>query len=198
MTVYDQAGERHAREWCGQTLTRLRRPHPAAAPDGTPAPPRPLTEEVIDEASEPPDGEGWDGHLTADDHSREVLGCDPYSPEWEERRAAFLEGAERGAREWHHEMTIEFEAARHTASGPAGMCTWTWSLAPAGDAPPWYIPGAIAARGRARWRFTSPLGYRSADPMWAGLMTRVGVTMNGITSAPVVNSASWAEPLMLT
>ncbi|MBM3980426.1 MAG: hypothetical protein FJ304_09085 [Planctomycetes bacterium] len=50
--------------------------------------------------TEPDEPEGWGGFLSADDHSREILNCEPYSPEWETRHAASVHGTEHGAAQW--------------------------------------------------------------------------------------------------
>ncbi len=60
----------------------------------------PLTHEAIVQAAEPPNGEPWGDWLTADYHSREVLGCEYLSPEWEPRQTAYVQRMKRGADDW--------------------------------------------------------------------------------------------------
>lgn len=70
----------------------------------------PPTEETIEDIARPDEDGGWGGFLTADDHSWEVLNCEPFTDEWRERSDAYGAGAEQGAADWVHLQIIELDA----------------------------------------------------------------------------------------
>lgn len=102
-----QRGYREAQERCTEHFQDMLEPIMA---DGQIIPPPPLTEDLIFQASAPIEDDGWGGWLTADDHSWEVLNCEPFTEEWDERSKAYVDGAERGANDWVSLQLIELDA----------------------------------------------------------------------------------------
>lgn len=70
----------------------------------------PLTEDLVYQIADPSEDGGWGEWLYVDDTGISVLGCEPYSPEWEERLAAYVNGAKRGADDWVALQLIELDA----------------------------------------------------------------------------------------
>lgn len=105
-----QRGYREAQEECAQHLALLIR-YEGLDPSGDEVErEHPLTEEVIEQAADPDEDGGWGGWLTDDDYSREALGCDPFTEEWNERNRAYVRGAEQGADDWVQAQLNEMEA----------------------------------------------------------------------------------------
>jgi hypothetical protein len=107
-------GYRESQEQCAEHLAVMLAPVPGD--DGQLGEARPLTEDAIEQAADPDEDGGWGGWLTADDNSRRVLDCEPFTAEWETRSAAYVEGAHRGAADWVEVQFAELEARKAEAA----------------------------------------------------------------------------------
>ncbi|MBM3979105.1 MAG: hypothetical protein FJ304_02250 [Planctomycetes bacterium] len=75
---------RDAQEHCAEALDGMIGPPEVVFADGPWVSPA-LTDDLIFQCAEPGEPEGWGWFLSAEDHSHELLNCEPFSAEWEPR-----------------------------------------------------------------------------------------------------------------